>query len=95
MNKFIKHLNKYNFYFYRTHHGAECDLVIVRGNKPIACIEIKLSNAPEIPKGFISSIDDLKTNKNFIVTPESDNYTYKNIRICSLQTFIQKYLNKI
>ncbi len=95
IEQICQHLNKYNFYFYRTHHGAECDLIIARGNKPIACIEIKLSNAPEIPKGFINSIDDLRTAKNFIITPQSDDYAYKNIRICSLQTFIQKYLNKI
>lgn len=79
-------------YFYRTHHGAESDLVLVKGNKPIACIEIKLNNAPDVPKGFINCINDLKTKQNFIITPQSDNYVFKNIRICSLQSFIRKYL---
>lgn len=82
-----------NAYFYRTHHGAESDLVLVKGNKPIACIEIKLNNAPEIPKGFINCISDLNTKHNFIITPLSDDYVHKNIRICSLNTFISKYLN--
>ncbi|MFD2284897.1 DUF4143 domain-containing protein [Pedobacter petrophilus] len=39
-------------FFYRTQTGAECDLVIVQGVKPIACIEIKLSNAPTVSKGL-------------------------------------------
>jgi hypothetical protein len=82
-------------YFYRTHHGAESDLVLVKGNKPIACIEIKLNNAPDIPKGFINCIQDLKTTYNFLITPESDDYVSKQIRVCSLPTFVKKYLSKL
>jgi predicted AAA+ superfamily ATPase len=39
-------------HYYRTHDGAECDIVLVKGIKPVACIEIKLSNAPQVSKGF-------------------------------------------
>ena len=46
-------------YFYRTHDGAECDVVLVKGIVPIACIEIKLNNAPVISKGFYTSVADL------------------------------------
>jgi len=84
-----------NAFFYRTHHGAESDLVLVKGNRPVACIEIKLNNAPDIPKGFINCIRDLKTSYNFIITPESDDYVSKQIRVCSLPTFVKKYLRKL
>jgi predicted AAA+ superfamily ATPase len=87
--------NYVSAYFYRTHHGAESDLVLVKGNKPIVSIEIKLNNAPTISKGFYQSIDDLKTNYNFVITPESDTYKNKNITICSLFNFIQKFLPKV
>jgi len=87
-----KHLSAY---FYRTHHGAESDLVLVRGNKPVACIEIKLHNAPEIPKGFMNCIEDLKTSHNFIITPAGANYTHKNIRLCPLMDFLTIYLKKL
>ncbi len=82
-------------YYYRTHHGAESDLVLVKGNKPVACIEIKINNAPDIPKGFLLCTQDLKTKTNFLITPESDCYVSRGIQICSLTDFIHHFLNKI
>lgn len=83
-------------FFYRTHHGTECDLVLVKGIKPVAAIEIKYSSAPKISKGFTLSIQDLKTSDNFIITPQSDDYILReNIRVVNLEDFIQKYLPKI
>jgi predicted AAA+ superfamily ATPase len=82
-------------YFYRTHHGAEADLVLVKGNKPVACIEIKLNNYPEIPKGFLNCISDLGTTKNYLITPQSDEYVSKKINICSLEVFVNKHLQKL
>lgn len=83
-------------YYYRTHHGSEGDLVLVKGLKPIAIAEIKLSNAPGVSKSLYNSISDLKTKYNFIITPESDDYITKdNIRICSLMKFLKTYLPKI
>lgn len=79
--------------FYRTHVGAEIDLVFVKGLKPIAAVEIKFSLTPELSKGFYISIDDLKTQQNFVITP--GNYDYKNAKgiiTCGLDIFIQKYL---
>lgn len=82
-------------YFYRTHHGAETDLVLVKGNKPWVSIEIKLNNHPEIPKGFVNCMNDLGTLHNFIITPESNTYKNKNICICSLAFFVEKILKKL
>lgn len=39
-------------FFYRTQAGAECDLILVRGITPMACIEIKLNNTPSVSRGF-------------------------------------------
>lgn len=85
-----------DMYFYRTHQGTEADLVLVKGMKPVACIEIKLSTAPQISKGFHQSIDDLKTTKNYIITPLGDSYATKDkITICNLSDFINKQLKQI
>ena len=46
-------------YFYRTADGAEMDLVLARGQKVLACIEIKTTDAPSISKGMMQSIEDL------------------------------------
>lgn len=78
-----------DLFFYRTQAGAECDLLLVQGITPIACIEIKLSNAPAVSRGFVSCIQDLEPKYSFIITPQSDTYTVTNdITVISLSSFI-------
>lgn len=85
-----------DLYFYRTHNGAEVDLLFVKGLKPVSAAEIKFTSRPQPQSGFFQCINDLQTEKNFIITPDSDDYPAKeNIRICSLQDFLEKYLNEI
>lgn len=85
-----------SLYFYRTHAGAECDLLLARGIKPIACIEIKLSNAPHTSKGFLNCIEDLKPEVSYLITPENDRYSTKHgITVIGLADFIKKELKKI
>lgn len=79
-------------YFYRTHTGTEIDLILVKANKPVACIEIKYSNAPKPSKGFFIGVEDLATSKNFIITPSSDSYPFSNAMVCNIQQFLNEYL---
>jgi len=80
-------------YYYRTHDGAETDVVLEKGNKIMACIEIKFSNAPVLSKGFYNSLQDLKCTAGFVITPSSENYVNgQGVRICSLFDFLKKYL---
>jgi predicted AAA+ superfamily ATPase len=82
-----------DLYYYRTHNGAECDLVLVKGLQPISAIEIKYTSAPKIPKGFSIAIEDLKTHDNYIITPYSDSYMKsENLRVCSLIEYLDKYI---
>jgi uncharacterized protein len=83
-------------YYYRTHDGAECDVVLVKGIKVIACIEIKLSNAPAISKGFMHCLDDLKPKYKYIITPQSEEYTVQqNITVTGLTRFLKEQLPDI
>ncbi len=82
-------------FFYRTHHGAEADIILVDGIEPVAAIEIKLSNAPVISKGFYQTLDDLKLKKGFVITPGADNYKLQQIEVSSLVHFIDKLLPSI
>ncbi len=82
-------------YYYRTQSGAECDMVLVRGIRPVACVEIKLNNAPSLSKGYYQSIEDVGTKKNYVVVPDVEEYrTKEGVVICGLQTFLTKYLPK-
>ena len=84
-----------DMYYYRTQNGAEVDVVLVKANQPVACIEIKLSNAPAVSRGFYNCIDDLGTTKNYVITSSSDTYPIKNIWVCSLEFFLKKYLGEV
>ena len=83
-------------YYYRTQAGAELDMVIAKGIKPLACIEVKMNNAPVITKGNYQSFADLKTKKNFVVVPDVDQYkTKEGIIICNMDTLLTKHLSKL
>ena len=85
--------SKYQTYFYRTHDGSECDFVIVKSQKPIISIEIKYSSAPKLSRGSILAFEDLNAQKNYVITPNSDDYLMKkNIRVCNIYDFLTKYI---
>ena len=82
-------------YFYRTHAGSECDLVIVKGLKPVFAVEFKLSSSPSKNKGNTIAFQDLGTTENYIISPDADDYLVsEHTRVCSLKTFLEKYLLK-
>lgn len=82
-----------DIYFYRTHQGTEADLVFTKGMQVVAAAEIKYSNSPHLTKGNLQAFNDLNAPMNYVITPSSDDYLFKErIRICSLKAFIAKYL---
>lgn len=85
-----------DMYFFRTHDGAEVDLVFVKALKAIATVEIKFTSTPKTSRGQINCINDMNTSLNFIITPNSDDYLIKdNIRVCNILTFLENYLPKV
>lgn len=85
--------DKINLCFYRTHQGAEADLVFTRGLNVVATAEIKYSNSPQLTKGNFIAFEDLKAPVNYVITPSSDDYLIKkNVRVCSLKSFVFDYL---
>ena len=56
-------------YFYRTSAGAEIDLLLLKGNKPVLAFEFKYSNSPQINKGNTEALKDLGNPPSFVVTP--------------------------
>lgn len=85
--------NPVDLYFYRTHQGTEVDLVFAKGLTVVATAEIKYSNSPQLTKGNFQAFDDLNAPMNYVITPSSDDYIFKErIRICSLKAFIVNYL---
>jgi uncharacterized protein len=87
-------INKCSWQF--SHLISKLDLVVARGSKALAGIEIKYSSAPALSKGGYTAMKDLETSLNYIITPQSEDYLAKeNVRVCSLPDFLQKHLAEI
>jgi len=79
-------------YFYRTHNGAEIDLLLVDGIKPVTAIEIKLSNSPKVSRGFHSACDDIGVEQKVVITPESDGYPVSHeTEVTNLRSFLDGF----
>ena len=88
--------DRFQYFYFRTHQGAECDLVLVRSGKVAASIEIKYSLAPVLNKGLHVAIDDLKSEKNYIVIPAGESFQLSTkIKVASLQDFLAYDLPKL
>ncbi|MBI2495816.1 MAG: ATP-binding protein [Candidatus Omnitrophica bacterium] len=61
-------------YFYRTHTGAEMDLVMLRGGRRYG-FEFKFADAPRLSRSMIVAREDLKLKQIWIVYPGDRSYT--------------------
>jgi len=87
--------DNWQLYFYRTHKGAEADLVMVGPSGKKICLEIKLSNTMPISRGFYETIEDIKPDYSFIVTQQGDSYSKaNNILVCNFDEFLQDKILK-
>ena len=65
-------------YFFRTHAGAEIDLVVEKGGVPELAIEIKRASAPTLDKGFAIACDDLGIERRYVVYPGSERFPLRH-----------------
>jgi uncharacterized protein len=85
-----------DMFYYRTQNGAEADVVLTDAGTPLSCIEIKLSNAPVLSKGFYQSIDDLETKRNFVVIPDGESRRQgPGITVSGAREFLAVHLRKL
>jgi predicted AAA+ superfamily ATPase len=83
-------------YFYRTHDGAELDLVITKANQPVAAIEVKFGSGIKPSRGNTEAIQFLNTKQNFIIVRDDEDYQISSgFRVCGLNVFIENYLDAI
>ncbi len=81
--------------FYRTHNGAEIDLIIAFPSNETIGIEMKWSSTPKITAGTYEAMNDLKLNKLYVVSPTVDAYLlHQNIEVVGLRALIEILLEK-
>lgn len=62
--------DRFEYAFYRTQDGAECDLVITEKLAPVVSLEIKFTAAPTLTKGLRQAFQDVAAAHNYIIIPE-------------------------
>lgn len=62
-------------HFYRTADGAEIDLILARGGRPVVAIDAKRSSAPTVTAGFRRAVSDLQVPRAYVVYPGSESYS--------------------
>jgi predicted AAA+ superfamily ATPase len=67
---------QYNFFFYRTSHGAEIDIIVENGLKRIA-VECKASQSPKLKSGTYTAINDLSPIVSLVVAPVDKGWPLK------------------
>ncbi|WP_192347532.1 ATP-binding protein [Algoriphagus sp. Y33] len=58
---------EYDYYFYRTHQGAECDLLLVKNGQVKTAIEIKNTLSPKLTKGLQISMEDTGAEEGVVI----------------------------
>ena len=72
------------------------DLILEKNNKVMAAIEIKLSTAPTISKGFRIVLEDTQAAQAFLIARVKESYhADKNILVLSLDQFLEDHLKKL
>jgi len=81
---------KVALHYFRTQDGSELDLLISRGTKLVAAVEIKTSNAPTLSKGNKLAFEAVRATKQLICTPSASDFRIsKGIEVCSIATIFQ------
>ncbi len=85
-----------DYSFYRTAQGAEADLVISFRHGPIWVIEIKLSSAPTVSRGFHQAAIDINAQRKILVAPVEQIYRMKdNVEVMNMQTLITELVGQV
>lgn len=73
-----------NCYFWRTHQGAELDLLVMRKGRAYG-IEVKLSETPKVTRSMRIALKELSLKHIWIIYPGDEKYPLdRNITACSL-----------
>ncbi|MEA3287634.1 MAG: ATP-binding protein [Candidatus Marinimicrobia bacterium] len=85
--------NHYEAAFYRTHDGAECDLVLSRSGSVKYALEFKFSDSPTLTKGNTEAFKSIESKENYVVVPKGESYQLNEmVRVINIHNFISSLL---
>lgn len=82
---------RFRYTFFRTHAGAEVDLVLETPAGRRIFIEIKFSTNPTPSKGFYTAVADLAPEARYVIVPEGEKWQRSpDLYVCGLQWFLEQ-----
>lgn len=83
-------------YFYRTHNGAELDVLIAKNGEIKAGIEIKYGDQVKVSRGNTEAANELEIENRFVIKQNPDDWVMANgFRVVGVDNFIHEYLPKL
>lgn len=77
---------------YRTHAGAEVDLVIEQADGEVIAVEIKRTLSPKLTPGLIESMETLRADRAIIIIPEGETYPLsETVGAAGLLSFLHSF----
>jgi len=77
--------------YYRTQHGNEIDLILMKGQTVLCAIEIKNTLSPKPSRGFRLSIEELVPKMKLFIVPASESYQLeRDVFVVGLQEAIRR-----
>lgn len=84
-----RHSGNHRFTHYRTHAGAELDLVLETPDGRTVALEIKRTLAPTLSPGFLESMRTIKADQGFFIIPKGTAFPLAdNTKAVSLAEFL-------
>ena len=81
------------FSHYRTHAGAEVDLVLETSGGEVTAIEIKRTLSPKLTPGFLESMQTLGASRGYYLIPEGDAFPLSaSVEAQSLAQFLSSLI---
>lgn len=81
----------YKYYHYRTHQGAECDLLLVKNGGVKTTIEIRNTLSPKITKGLQISMEDPGAESGVVICRIDQGFALsESVKAMSLREFLKQ-----
>ncbi len=87
LNSILDWMEPDGYWFWRTHNGAELDLLVQKNQKRIG-FEIKRADAPRMTPSLFAALEDLKLDEIFVIYPGQTPYQiHEKVRVIPFSIF--------
>jgi predicted AAA+ superfamily ATPase len=88
-----RHPKGTTFSHYRTHAGAEVDIVLENPSGETHALEIKRTLSPKLAPGFVESMKTLQATKGYYIIPQGETFPLsESVTAIGLSNYLARHL---